>query len=101
MLTRGRSERLSGGKMSGAGTGAPRAEGAPVPFPWSTVLTLTLAQFTSAFSFTVLFPFVPFMIVDIVGSVTIVCQVYLLPFYPSRNPHSDAADFQSAQNERC
>jgi MFS family permease len=45
------------------------AAAAPPPFPWSIVLTLTLAQFTSAFSFTVLFPFVPFMIVDIVEAV--------------------------------
>ena len=34
--------------------------------PWRLVLALTLCQFISAFSFAVLFPFVPFMVVDLV-----------------------------------
>ena len=35
------------------------------PFPWRDACILAWCQFTSAFSFTVLFPFVPFMIVDL------------------------------------
>lgn len=36
----------------------------PHPFPWARALILAWCQFTSAFSFVVLFPFVPIMIVD-------------------------------------
>jgi MFS family permease len=35
------------------------------PFPWRHACILAWCQFTSAFSFAVLFPFVPFMIVDL------------------------------------
>ena len=35
------------------------------PFPWKHAMILAWCQFTSAFSFAVLFPFVPFMIVDL------------------------------------
>jgi MFS family permease len=35
------------------------------PFPWRHACILAWCQFTSAFSFAVLFPFVPFMVVDL------------------------------------